>query len=463
MALMQPYVPEQKDYLDRIAKGLQIAQAGYGIKTAYEQGKLRDVQLRQQTLETEEKESAARRRSMNTFNQQEYNALYKVPKETLGAVVGYFYETAKDPKTGTDIRDEQNRPVNQPEPTEFSYIPKEYLEWKIAQSEVGLRDQKLEEATRSNKISKLRLEGHFTQEDIAKYAVQQSDRAVEGWTPITTSDLNGTTVKKWVLWNPQFQKEESDRNYQRQLISDIASHTKWLAEFGGTGEKGKKPGVVLGEQRLKWDMEKEKSNRLNRYNLNLQNDPTIKTIYKNSIPMKNAWNMITGKSGLDLTVATNLASQLVSEFILTGVPTDRDAMKTSGVPTSIFASTADEVKKKIFNLPGNQTQNVKQIVNSLMKAFQQRYDQIYEEKKTDLLNGESLFSLPENKVPVDLFKNKNPFKDMVFEEAPSFKLIPKDQLSPATQQEMDKAEKKKQFSDETMEWLRGAGKTILGE
>ena len=46
MALMQPYVPEQKDYLDRVLKGLQIAQAGMGIKTAYEQGKLNEVKLK---------------------------------------------------------------------------------------------------------------------------------------------------------------------------------------------------------------------------------------------------------------------------------------------------------------------------------------------------------------------------------------------------------------------------------
>jgi hypothetical protein len=104
-------MPQQKDPLDKVLQALQLVQAGFGIKTAYDQVKLNKLK----TDELEKQKEIDDRRSRNEFLEGEMSNLHIVEPNTPGSATGYVDVIKRtpdgkqidDPDTGKPVVDRQ--------------------------------------------------------------------------------------------------------------------------------------------------------------------------------------------------------------------------------------------------------------------------------------------------------------------------------------------------------------------
>jgi len=80
----QVYIPEKKSAIDKIMQGLQVAQSVYGIKSAYDQNKLREAQLKEQEQAQKEQEKLKN----NVFSEQQAKGMLEADAGDKRAQLG---------------------------------------------------------------------------------------------------------------------------------------------------------------------------------------------------------------------------------------------------------------------------------------------------------------------------------------------------------------------------------------
>lgn len=192
MALMQPYVPEQKDYLERVLKGLQIAQAGMGIKTAYEQGKLNEVKLKQEKLDYEKKNMEARGVAENFWTNDAFINSIKAKPTTPNAIMRYLIPTLMD-ENGKEVVNENGETLPDLEHKKPEWrIPKESLQAQVLATEGGIKEEESKALKHKNAIVEGVLKNTFPMD----YLIEQT------WAMQDTPDPGKKMVYTWVS-NPK--------------------------------------------------------------------------------------------------------------------------------------------------------------------------------------------------------------------------------------------------------------------
>lgn len=91
---VQRVIPEKRSAIDKIMQGLQVAQAVYGVKSAYDQNKLNQLKMK----EYEEEKATKERLGRNEYTEAEQTQLYKVPPSTKDSSVGWVEKIERTPE-----------------------------------------------------------------------------------------------------------------------------------------------------------------------------------------------------------------------------------------------------------------------------------------------------------------------------------------------------------------------------
>lgn len=150
MAIMQVQQPNY-DNLARISKLLDLAQAGYGIKTAYEMSKLRDIQTKQEQLKFEEEKAEKDADAAQRWTQKTYTESVPADPWTVGAVGKLLVKPKFDPNN-RPLLDALGRSVPDLENSTMEYrIPFKTLQGFEMQSRAKLQGLDIEKRTLENK------------------------------------------------------------------------------------------------------------------------------------------------------------------------------------------------------------------------------------------------------------------------------------------------------------------------
>jgi hypothetical protein len=181
-----PEKPQKKSAIEKIMQGLQVAQAVYGVKSAYDQNKIRNMQI-----EAAEKDAERQKRiSEGDFTEQEASQLYRVEPETKGSMVGYVNRIERTPG-GQILYDETSgQPLTKKE--KFYYISKDAAQiqsYLDKQSEFAQRQEDIRTWSEGGIPKKALMEGK-----VKGISTKQVPGAIKSW----YRDETGNKVDIWV-------------------------------------------------------------------------------------------------------------------------------------------------------------------------------------------------------------------------------------------------------------------------
>lgn len=204
--MVQPVIPERRGAIEKIMQGLQVAQAVYGIKSAYDQNKLNEYKLKQ--IEEDEKEM--KRREAGEFTEAEMSNLYRVAPDTKGASVGYVQSVERTPEGKAIYDEETGKPKTRLK--QFFYIGKE-----PAQIQSYLDKQ-------------------------AQYTGRINDMNVRARGGIPKADIESGKVKNWSLTEPKDKKAVKSFYFDPVTQQDVPI---WISpEVARAIKNGEEPGQV---------------------------------------------------------------------------------------------------------------------------------------------------------------------------------------------------------------------------
>jgi hypothetical protein len=204
MGLMQPYVPERADPLERVAKALSIAQAGYGIYTAHEQGRLRDEQIKQEKEKNLEAEELHTAYSTGIFSPR---LVDKLPRVLPGDP---NFKYAVEGEMRVPATDEYGNVLKNPDGTRksggtkpFFYIPPGTSEMLMTQAKLGLTASQAKAADAKAMEEDIKQRGFITKDTLRKDYYQTrpySDDAPipEGWQVVKVWDPDTHDTDKFI-------------------------------------------------------------------------------------------------------------------------------------------------------------------------------------------------------------------------------------------------------------------------
>jgi hypothetical protein len=205
---MQPQIPDRRDPLEDLMNILKIAQAGYGIKTDYELGKLRDLTIRQEKVKTDKIEREHERRLHGYVNEEEFAKLHTkdVGPGTPGALMTYIKVPELDPDTKMRLKDADGNDILHDEPR-----------WYIPEGNYTEEGKRIQNSAESIKLNQMRAaeRGQLTP------AMLMDTSIVHGYSTVPREDY-----RKGSLYHPEDGSSEpiwwispSDYKAQQELLN----------------------------------------------------------------------------------------------------------------------------------------------------------------------------------------------------------------------------------------------------
>lgn len=184
--MVQPYIPEKRGAIEKVMQGLQVAQAVYGIKSAYDQSKLNDYKMK----EYESEKEAQKKLSQNIFTESQAKNLYEASADDKRAQLGKI---------------ETKKPDGTIETKDFWFISPERIkqESQIADLNETERKYRLE-----SQYAQGRVRPNDYEQNITVFGGNSPGAGFrKGWDIITNPD--GST-KRVELWLKPFRRQNLD-------------------------------------------------------------------------------------------------------------------------------------------------------------------------------------------------------------------------------------------------------------
>jgi hypothetical protein len=178
-------IPEKRSAIEKIMQGLQVAQAVYGVKSAYDQNKLNQMKMEEYEKEQERK----KRQELGDFTEEEASNLYRVEPSTKGSSVGWINKIERTPSGKVIYDTETMQPKTVRE--KFYYITKD-------RAQIQSYIDKQSEAAQRLEDMNVRAQGGVTKTDILSGKIRGTTKYKDGY--VKTFFYEPETQTKQDFW-----------------------------------------------------------------------------------------------------------------------------------------------------------------------------------------------------------------------------------------------------------------------